>query len=378
MILLRLALLLLAGLAAAGQPLAEEVRFTEEETAFILSHGPWPPASSPDPSNRFSGNPAAIAWGKELLADTRLSKNNDESCLSCHEPFGAFADGKAVPNGLHRNTIALANLAGMRWYGWTGSSDTLWGQSILPILDPEELAATPALVAERIRAHEDLRQQYQKLTGAGLDKADDTAVLVVIAKAMAAYQETLVSPRTKFDRFRDALEADEAAGIDAYQAAAKRGLKIFAGSGKCSFCHFGPAFTNGEFHDIGRPFFIGGGKVDPGRYQGIKDIKASPFTRAGKYADRPDPDAPSQFLVLNHRNWGEWRVPSLRNVAHTAPYMHDGSLETLEDVVRHYSEIDMERLHTDGESLIQPLRLTEAEIADLVAFLETLSGTPRP
>ena len=110
----------------------------------------------------------------------------------------------------------------------------------------------------------------------------------------------------------------------------------------------------------------------------MQEIGVSAFTRAGRYADKPDAGAPSRFLVLNHRNWGEWRVPSLRNVAHTSPYMHDGSLATLEDVVRHYSELDMERLHMDGESLLQPLRLTEVEIADLVAFLETLSGTPRP
>lgn len=365
-------------LAAVGQVQAETVRFTAEERAFVLSHGPWPPAFTPDPSNRLSGDAAAIEWGKELLAEPRLSRGRDESCVSCHEPFGAFTDGKPAPKGLHRNTLALANLAGKRWYGWTGGADTLWGQSILPILNPLEMDATPALIAQRVREDAALRERFMAVAGVDPRTAEDTDVLVLVAKALAAYQETLVTPRTRFDRFRDALAAGDAAGMEAYPAAAKRGLKLFVGRGKCSFCHFGPAFTNGEFSDVGRPFFIGGGKVDPGRYQGVKEVTASPFTRAGRFADQPDADAPSQFLVLNHRNWGEWRVPSLRNVAHTAPYMHDGSLATLEDVVRHYSELDMERLHTDGESLLQPLRLSEGEIADLVAFLETLSGTPRP
>ena len=216
------------------------------------------------------------------------------------------------------------------------------------------------------------------MTGQNPEALADIEVLVLVAKALAAYQETLVTPRTRFDRFRDALAARDSEAMAAYPEAAKRGLKLFAGRGKCSVCHFGPAFSNGEFGDVGRPFFTGGGKVDPGRFEGVQNVKASPYTRAGHFADRPDPYAPSQFLALNHRNWGEWRVPSLRNVAHTAPYMHDGSLATLADVVRHYSEVDMERLHTDGEALIRPLRLSEAEIADLVAFLETLSGTPRP
>ena len=359
-----------------------DVELTEEEYGFVLSHGPWPPEFTPDPSNRFSGDQAAIAFGKSLFSDRRLSGTNDLSCADCHHPGNFFADGLPRPVGrekLDRNTISIANLAGQRWYGWTGGADNLWAQSLRPILDPREMAATAAGVAARVRSDRDLRATYAAVFGEGAGKSSDETLLVNLAKALAAYQETLVTAPTPFDRFRRGLVEGDEAAIQAYPASAKRGLKLFTGRGRCSFCHFGPLFSNGEFHDIGRPFFVDGRKVDPGRYAGVTALKASPYTRAGSFSDEPASSArrsPANFLVLNHRNWGEWRVPSLRNVADTAPYMHDGSLATLRDVVRHYSEIDMNRLHTDGESLIRPLRLTEREIADLVSFLESLSGGP--
>ncbi|MGY9057898.1 MAG: cytochrome-c peroxidase, partial [Alphaproteobacteria bacterium] len=296
----------------------------------------------------------AIAFGKALFIDRRLSGAEDFSCADCHQPANHFADGLPLTMGqnqLDRNTPTLANLSGLRWYGWSGGNDNLWAQSLRPMLDPREMNASPAVIAARVRAAADLAGAYKVMTGHPSGDDDDETVAVTLAKALAAYQEILVTPRTAFDRYRDGLDSGDAQAIEAYPEAAKRGLNIFAGEGRCSLCHFGPAFSNGEFHDVGRRFF----------------------------SDEPEASAhqaPSQFVGLNHRNWGEWRVPSLRNVANTAPYMHDGSLAKLEDVVRHYSEIDMERLHTNGESLLRPLRLTEGEITDLVAFLNTLSGGP--
>jgi cytochrome c peroxidase len=159
-----------------------------------------------------------------------------------------------------------------------------------------------------------------------------------------------------------------------YPEAAQRGLRIFVGRGNCNACHVGPAFSNGEFHDTGVPFFIKGG-ADPGRHGGIRKLAANPLNLLGAYND----DASGASAVktrqvdLQHRNFGEFKVPSLRNVARTAPYMHNGSFATLEDVVRHYSEISPDRLHSDGEAILKPLRLSAAETADLVAFLESLS-----
>jgi cytochrome c peroxidase len=140
-------------------------------------------------------------------------------------------------------------------------------------------------------------------------------------------------------------------------------------------CHFGPNFTNGEFEDIGVPHFAEKGRVDTGRYGGITALEASPFTLLGRYNDDPvrAPGLATRHVEPLHRNWGEFRVPSLRNVARTASYLHNGSLATLADVVRHYSEVNEERLHgLPGQTLVRPLRLTPQERADLVAFLETL------
>ena len=139
-------------------------------------------------------------------------------------------------------------------------------------------------------------------------------------------------------------------------------------------CHFGPHFTNGEFHDIGRPFFVPSG-VDAGRHDGIKKLRVDRFNLLGPYSDDASGRAvvKTRHVQLLPRNFGEFKVPGLRNVARTAPYMHDGSLPDLRAVVRHYSELDPDRLHADGERILVPLHLTPGEVGDLVAFLESLT-----
>jgi cytochrome c peroxidase len=186
----------------------------------------------------------------------------------------------------------------------------------------------------------------------------------------------MVSGRTPFDEFRDAMARGDAEAMSRYPAAAQRGLAIFVGKGNCSVCHFGPAFTNGEFADVGVRFFVAAGRVDPGRLEGIKRLKASPYNLLGRFSDDRSGDAAvgTRHVELQHRNFGEFRVPGLRNVALTAPYMHNGSVATLRDVVRHYSRLDEERLHADGERILKRLDLSERESEDLAAFLESLSA----
>lgn len=155
-------------------------------------------------------------------------------------------------------------------------------------------------------------------------------------------------------------------------------MKIFVGKGRCDVCHHGPLFSNREFADIGIPFFIGPGKVDPGRHGGVLRVRQDPFNQLGRHNDDPlgAPGVATRHVDLQPKNFGEWKVPSLRNVAATAPYMHNGSLATLADVVRHYSNLDEERLHADGERILRRLDLTDSEISDVVAFLESLTSPP--
>jgi cytochrome c peroxidase len=273
-----------------------------------------------------------------------------------------------------RNTISVLNVRYQRWFGWDGAGDSLWAQSIRPILDPREMGASAAYAAALVRGDRELACRYARAFGAPPPAADE-AVLVGAAKALAAFQETLVTGRTPFDDFRDALERGDAAAAARYPIAAQRGLRTFVGKGACSACHFGPLFSNGEFHDTGVPFFLAGGGADHGRHGGIRRLLASPYNLLGPWSDerKRAGAVKTRHVALEHRNFGEFKVPGLRNVARSAPYMHDGSLATLADVVRHYSEMNMERLHADGESLLRPLRLSGEEAADLVAFLESLT-----
>jgi cytochrome c peroxidase len=361
-----------------GERMARDVVvFTREQTKTILSHGPWPPAPRRDPTNRVSGKPEAIALGERLFFEPRLSGTGSVLCATCHVPFRQFQDARARAFGLElvdRNTPTLVNAGFYRWYGWDGAQDSLWAQSIRPILDEREMRASPSHVSRLLKAR--FAADYKRAFNREVPP-DDEEALVDAGKALAAFQETLVSGRTPFDDFRDALE--RGVYLEKYPLAAQRGLAIFVGKGNCSVCHFGPSFTNSEFADTGITHFVARGRVDGGRLEGIKRLKASPYNLLGRFSDDRSGGAATgtKHVELQHRNFGEFRVPGLRNVALTAPYMHDGSLAALRDVVRHYSELDEERLHADGERILRPLRLSASESADLVAFLESLSQMVR-
>ena len=373
---LAIATLALAAVPANGD--SEAVHFTPDEVARILSHGPWPPKLARDPSNRVSGDADAIAFGERLFFDTRLSSNGLVSCARCHQPGKFFTDGHERSIGLSpgdRNAPTIVDLSGRRWFGWDGSHDSLWSQSIRPLLDAREMGMTPATVAAVIRREPDFACRY-RFAFRKPPPENDQQVLADVGKALAAFQETLISQRTPFDVFRDALAREDRAAMAEYPEAAKRGLKIFVGRGACNVCHVGPAFTNGEFHDVGIGFFAARGRVDPGRHVGIERLKANDYNLLGRFSDDParSTATSTRHVVQEHRNFGEFKVPSLRNVSGTAPYMHDGSLRSLRDVVHHYSELNEERLHVHGERILKPLHLTDAESADLVAFLESLGS----
>lgn len=342
----------------------------------VLAHGPWPPQTAPDPSNRLSGNKDAIEFGRRLFSSTRLSGDNTKSCISCHARDEAFASGRVIKSNLlelDRNTPSLLNVRFNRWFSWDGSNDNLWAQSMRPIVSNREMN----LPQEKLRSvieDSTFLIPYEHFFS-DIAEHSDALILVNIGKVLAAFQETLITKKTPFDDFRDAVANKDWASAAKYSEPAQRGLSLFLGRGNCSFCHSGPLFSNGEFHDAGVPYFIRPGEVDRGRHQGIINLKLSPYTLASAYSD--DPKKAGAWAVQKvaklHSNFGIFRVPSLRSVAKTGPYMHNGSLSTLEAVVDHYSNINIERLHADGEAILKPLKLSEQEVDDLVAFLESLS-----
>jgi cytochrome c peroxidase len=327
-----------------------------------------------------SDTAAGIALGEHLFNEPRLSGDGRMSCATCHQAGREWSDGLAKARGaveLDRRTPSLWNIGYLHWFGWDGAGDSLWAQSIRPLLDPREMNGGPTRAGELLRSDAAFACGYERAFG-NTPGTDDERLLVDTAKALAAFQATLVSPRTPFDDFRDALVAGDRESASRYPLAAQRGLKLFVGKANCNLCHLGPRFTSGEFADIGIPFFVRPGEVDPGRHGGLGRLATSPFNLLGKYNDDASGSNTrrTRHVQRQHTNFGEFRVPGLRQVGRGGPYMHNGSLATLEDVIRHYSEVSPDRLHSDGIPLVRPLGLTVEQSADLVAFLRSLDAEP--
>lgn len=358
------------GVAAAMSFAAGAASLEGDERARILAHGPWPPAARADPSNRVSENAAAIALGERLFHTARLSTVGGLRCASCHEPWRSFTDGRSKAIGAEagqRNTQGLLNVGLNRWFGWDGANDTLWGQSVRPMLDPREMRASPAHVARLMRDDAELGELYRRAFDAA-PSADDEAVLVAVGKALAAYQATLISPRTAFDEFRDALQRGDTQAAARYPVEARRGLQIFEGRGGCARCHTGATFSDGRFHRSLIESIRFDGERDNGRATGSAQLKQSAYRRSGRFSDAAGPGVVvPEVEPLS----GAFRTPGLREVAATAPYMHDGSVDNLCEALRPHAVAT-----GDPHVAAEPLSL--AERRDLLAFLRTLSAKDPP
>jgi cytochrome c peroxidase len=310
----------------------------------------------------MSGRAEAVALGEALFHSTRLSTVGGLRCATCHEPWRRFTDGRALALGAEtggRHTPSLLNVRLQHWFGWDGANDSLWSQSIRPMLDPREMRSDPARIAKAVRDDDTLKRLYATTFGRA-PPADDEAVLVDVGKALAAYQETLMSERTPFDAFRDALVRSDLDAAARYPAAARRGLRLFVGRGGCIACHAGPNFSDGEFHRSRIASKLPGGAPDNGRALGVAKLLASPYSRSGRFSD----DARAATTPAPTSQVGAFRTPGLREVDTTAPYMHDGSVANLCDAVSP---------HAISEGL-PPTALSFAERREVVAFLRTLSA----
>ena len=361
-----------------------EISFSDSEISLISAFGPWPQPAQQDPGNELSGLLWAEQLGERLFTDPGLSATGELSCLSCHQSDKGFADGLALAQGIaqhKRNTQGLLDIALQRWFGWDGGTDSLWAASLRPLLSPVEMGADIPTVANSYRNKDYVADAFSS-PNVGIEPAtlDDEQFVVLLSKAIAAYTRTLRSNKTAFDDFRIALVENDVPEIQRYPASAKRGLKLFFGEANCHVCHFGPNFSNGEFHDTGRPFFTGVGEIDSGRYEGLKRVRADKFNLLGLHnsVDNDYEKRKTRTATLGQVNFGQWRTPSLRNLTLTGPYMHDGSLDTLRDVVDAYADIDPDRLHAEGESILKPLNLSNDARNDLVEFLTSLSPASSP
>ena len=176
----------------AGDGVDALLDFTDSEMRRIQSHGPWPLPYPGDPSNRVSGKREAVEFGEQLFFETRLSKSGTLACGTCHVPELDWSDGLKRGEGMHtldRNTPNLVNVRYHRWFGWDGAADSLWSQSMRPIVDPRELASNATHVAHYLRADADLSCRYEKSFGVKPSTQDDETVLVGVGKVMAAFQE---------------------------------------------------------------------------------------------------------------------------------------------------------------------------------------------
>jgi cytochrome c peroxidase len=362
--------------ASASASVGLLLAFSAQEVDRIAVHGPWPPPPAEDPGNALSGQPPARELGALLFAHAGLSPGG-VSCAHCHDPARDFTDGRARSMGVaevDRNATALWNAVHERWQGWDGGADSLWAQSLRALTDRREMASDGVHVQRALIQDAVLSARWVALFGRSPQAMAPQAVLVGVAKVIGAHVATLQSPRTPFDDFRDALLRGDRTAAARYPLAAQRGLRLFVGRGNCHVCHAGPRFTHGEFADIGAGAFVRPGVVDSGRMGGIQTLRASPYNLLSPWSDATAQEAvATRHVEATHRNFGEFKVPGLRQAARTAPYLHDGRLPTLRDVVEHYARLDPERLHADGERLLQPLHLSAQDEDDLLAFLESLT-----
>jgi cytochrome c peroxidase len=277
---------------------------------------------------------AKLELGRLLYFDNRLSADGSVSCANCHHPTFAFADGAPVSTGIKgqkgtRSAPTVFNRAYSLAQFWDGRAATLEDQAKGPMANPIEMGNTHEALVTRLKQIPGYRPLFAKAFGSEDIDIDG------VAKAIATFERTVLSGNSAFDRYK-------AGDKKALTAAQVRGFDVFENKAKCDQCHEGINFTTNAYHNLG----VGTDKANPdeGRYSVTKDPK----------------------------DWGAFKTPTLREIARTAPYMHDGSLKTLEEVVDFYDKGGIPNKNLDEK--IKPLHLTAQDKKDLVEFLKSLNG----
>ena len=361
------------------------------------------PDLPPSASNAVSGDLRAAQLGKELFFEPGLSANGSVSCANCHQPERYFTDGlpRSVGAGQSsRNAPTVIGAAYAPWLFWDGRRDSLWAQALAPFETSAEMNSTRLEVVRFVTTDPRYREAYTELFGHPPDfgnprhfparagpHGDAEAIeawgkltrgqhesvnraFSNIGKAIAAYERLLLPGESRFDRYVAALISmdGESHHLDEREI---NGLRLFIDPARtlCLRCHNGPLLTNQSFHDIGTSRL--GAVPDLGRFLGIQSVLLDEFNCLGPYSDA-EPNDCSELRFLNRSEVGEFagafKTPSLRGVALTPPYPHDGRFKNLEQVIEHY------RNPPPGTRELQPLMISGEEAEQLIAFLNTLSA----
>lgn len=282
--------------------------------------------------NPYSKQKAEL--GRLLYFDKRLSADGTVACATCHHPKFAFGDGNNVSTGIKgqkggRSAPTVFNRAYSLAQFWDGRAATLEEQAIGPMANPIEMGNTHEALVANLQKIPGYRTRFQGVFGT------ETILIGDVAKAIATFERTVLSGNSPYDQFK-------AGNKKAMTPQQVRGMTLFFGKARCDACHEGINFTANAYHNIG----IG--------------------------TDKPKPDEGRFVVTKNEQDWGAFKTPTLREAARTAPYMHDGSLKTLEEVVDFYDKGGLPNKNLD--KTVRKLNLTPAEKKDLVAFLDALSG----
>jgi cytochrome c peroxidase len=278
--------------------------------------------------------PEKADLGRLLYFDPRLSADGTVSCATCHNPKYAFTDGAAVSTGVRgqkgkRSAPTVINRAYSLAQFWDGRAPTLEEQAKGPMANPIEMGSNHDTIVDNLTKIQGYRVLFAKSFGTGDITIDH------IAKAITTFERTVMSGNSPYDRYKAGQKS-------AMTPAQVHGMDIFFNKAKCDACHEGVNFTSNMYANLG----VG--------------------------ADRPEPDAGRYAVTNEPKDWGAFKTPTLREIARTAPYMHDGSLKTLEDVVEYYDRGGTPNKNLDQR--IKPLHLANQDKKDLVAFLNALSG----
>jgi cytochrome c peroxidase len=281
----------------------------------------------------------SVSLGERLFFDATLSADGVIRCASSHRPGHSFSDTVPISAGVYgrlgvRNTPAIVNRAYGRAFFWDGRAASLETQVLHPIQDSTEMGQPLPALLLRLRANQFYRDAFARAFGGGIDTSE-------VARALSNFVRTVRSGNAPIDRWRDGDTA-------AISSAARRGLSLFTGRANCITCHAGPNFTDEEFHNTG---------------VAARSAAGAALSDSGRFR-----------VTGRAQDIGAFKTPTLRDVALTGPYLHDGSISSLDDAVAFYDAGGHAHPQLDPE--IRPLELTPEQRHDLVAFLRALTGTP--